>query len=389
MTATRVIDCLLLEGETALLRAGLAMFKVCQNDILQAKTSGDVLALFRTMYQLPFAQSQAFVESMYSFDVNAQVEKAKIASLMEEIVQQQKSLANRREMMTLQRQTHFTGQELQFLKTEFDALHDKKTQGIGFTDFAKVLLSVRPNWKQDQQLIKMMWDAFDVNHDKQISFGELMAGLSIVARGEPEERLGLLFDSFDRDDSGSIDASEFDLLMNSIFTLGYSGVESKSATLFKQMDTDGNGTLDRTEFLGLVRLERDVMRVFEGIEEEEEQQPEEQAQQTQVEEQAPEQPNKAKVTQQQKQAVKEPRKQKPDSVASTTVAKSTTTASVTSTSTTSTSQTNYQGAYQAEDEHIMAIGEVVRHDSANEPLLQKKKEQGSASSGGCCECLIL
>ncbi|GAM26384.1 hypothetical protein SAMD00019534_095590 [Acytostelium subglobosum LB1] len=53
-----------------------------------------------------------------------------------------------------------------------------------------------------------------------IDFKELVVSMSIIGKGTPEEKLGFMFDVYDKDKSGTLEASEIDDLSQTMVSVG-------------------------------------------------------------------------------------------------------------------------------------------------------------------------
>jgi len=60
----------------------------------------------------------------------------------------------------------------------------------------------------DPLLIEQFFGLFDSNHDGRIDFREFVCGLSTVLKGTSEEKLDLMFKSFDIDNDGYLDKDD-------------------------------------------------------------------------------------------------------------------------------------------------------------------------------------
>jgi len=110
----------------------------------------------------------------------------------------------------------------------------------------------------DPLVIEQSFLAFDDDRSGTIDFREFVAGMAILNRGSAEDRLRLMFRSYDLDGSGYLEPDEvYALYRTALLANGYT---AQSAELehenllrtveecFKKVDLDGDGKLDFNEF---------------------------------------------------------------------------------------------------------------------------------------------
>eukprot|EP01114_Cavostelium_apophysatum_P006203 TRINITY_DN1744_c0_g1_i12.p1 TRINITY_DN1744_c0_g1~~TRINITY_DN1744_c0_g1_i12.p1 ORF type:complete len:563 (+),score=198.38 TRINITY_DN1744_c0_g1_i12:1357-3045(+) len=99
--------------------------------------------------------------------------------------------------------THFGTKELEGLFAKWR--QQNKDGEVSKEDFSKGLQSIGIT---DHLLIEQYFSAFDKDKSGTINFREFVTGLSIVQRGTVDERLKLLFDTYDADGNGSLSPEE-------------------------------------------------------------------------------------------------------------------------------------------------------------------------------------
>lgn len=107
--------------------------------------------------------------------------------------------------------------------------------------------SVQP--ASDSRTMEALFDAWDGNHDKVLSFDEFKAGWKQAQAATALRNLRAIFAAKDTDKSGSLDASEY-------ANLELIKRAGKSAPPMSAFDSDKNRALDFKEYAGMV----DAMR---------------------------------------------------------------------------------------------------------------------------------
>ncbi|KAM3877824.1 guanylyl cyclase-activating protein 1-like [Diretmus argenteus] len=101
--------------------------------------------------------------------------------------------------------------------------------------------------------VKSMFATFDMNDDGFIDFMEYVAALSLVMKGEVQQKLRWYFKLYDVDGSGCIDRDELLLIIKSIRAIN--GVdydmspEDFANMVFDKIDINGDGELSYEEFV--------------------------------------------------------------------------------------------------------------------------------------------
>lgn len=95
------------------------------------------------------------------------------------------SRLSQEELKELLSKTHFTKWEIMSLYQQFRREADDDNS-IGGKTFQKMLAEMRLNDTFFQQLL---FNVFDADRDGKIKFGEFVKSLSVMMRGDPEERL--------------------------------------------------------------------------------------------------------------------------------------------------------------------------------------------------------
>jgi len=120
-------------------------------------------------------------------------------------------------------------------KEELDKLHaithfDQKELKAMFKQFKKETPSLVINKDEFREVMKQMgvldsflqdliFNVFDDNKDGSINFQEFVTALSVMTRGDPNEKLEFAFSMYDLDGNGFIDKEEMQQIMEAFYKL--------------------------------------------------------------------------------------------------------------------------------------------------------------------------
>jgi Ca2+-binding EF-hand superfamily protein len=157
------------------------------------------------------------------------------------------------EIDDLHTSSHFDQKELKDLYKQFKK--EIPSGGINKRDFKELLkgLGVVDVFLQD-----LIFNTFDYDKDGQINFKDVTTGLSIIARGDPDEKLELAFRLYDLDGNGVISREEMSQVIESYYKLvgplisssgkKYETPEQLVDEFFEQMDQNGDGVISLEEY---------------------------------------------------------------------------------------------------------------------------------------------
>ncbi|CAL8353313.1 unnamed protein product [Gadus morhua 'NCC'] len=113
---------------------------------------------------------------------------------------------------------------------------------------------------------RSMFSAFDMNNDGCMDFMEYVAALSLVLKGEVQQKLRWYFKLYDVDGSGCINRDELLLIITSIRaingTLNEVSAEDFADMVFDKIDTNGDGELSYDEFMGGIQNDEMLLRTL-------------------------------------------------------------------------------------------------------------------------------
>eukprot|EP01116_Phalansterium_solitarium_P000339 TRINITY_DN10216_c0_g1_i1.p1 TRINITY_DN10216_c0_g1~~TRINITY_DN10216_c0_g1_i1.p1 ORF type:complete len:187 (-),score=63.95 TRINITY_DN10216_c0_g1_i1:148-708(-) len=157
------------------------------------------------------------------------------------------------ELDALQKATHFTPKELRAMFAQF---RKESPQGfIGRVEFREVM---RQMGVSDEFLQNVLFNAFDDNKDGQINFQEFVCSLSVMTKGQPDEKLEFAFQLYDLDGNGYIERDEMVRISEAFAKLvgplvSFSGKKHPSTQalveeFFDSMDTNCDGRVSLQEY---------------------------------------------------------------------------------------------------------------------------------------------
>jgi len=165
----------------------------------------------------------------------------------------QQSQLKKEELESLRQHTHFDSKELKAMFKQFKK--ETPAGSINKEEFKEVMkqMGVEDSFLQD-----LIFNVFDENKDGTINFQEFVTALSVMTRGDPQEKLEFAFSMYDLDGNGFIDKEEMGQIMESFYKLvgplvTFSGKKYDSPQqlvdeFFDLMDANGDGKISLQEY---------------------------------------------------------------------------------------------------------------------------------------------
>ncbi|KAF7697083.1 guanylate cyclase activator 1d isoform X1 [Silurus meridionalis] len=113
--------------------------------------------------------------------------------------------------------------------------------------------------------VDQVFYTFDMDGDGYINFVEYIAAVSLMLKGEINQKLKWYFKLFDQDGNGKIDKEELETIFTAIqdITQNHSIVpEEIVALIFEKIDVNGEGELTLEEFIEGARGHPDIMEML-------------------------------------------------------------------------------------------------------------------------------
>ncbi|XP_029907487.1 guanylyl cyclase-activating protein 1 [Myripristis murdjan] len=114
--------------------------------------------------------------------------------------------------------------------------------------------------------VKTMFSTFDMNDDGFIDFMEYVAALSLVLKGEVQQKLRWYFKLYDVDGSGCIDREELLLIVKSIRAINglhhEMSAEDFTNMVFDKIDINGDGELSYEEFMEGIQNDKMLLKTL-------------------------------------------------------------------------------------------------------------------------------
>jgi len=123
--------------------------------------------------------------------------------------------------------------------------------GSGSLTLSEVTSMLRQNgYKESDDKIKAMFNAFDLSGDQKISKEEYLVAMGEVPpKNHKEANMRKCFRGFDKDGSGSIDREE---LRGAMREYNSDMPDTEVERLLQIVDKDGSGSIDYEEFIAQV-----------------------------------------------------------------------------------------------------------------------------------------
>ncbi|KAH3757104.1 calcium-binding protein [Pelomyxa schiedti] len=160
---------------------------------------------------------------------------------------------NKAELEELLAHTHFGPSEIKSMYKQFQ--RETPHGVIGKAAFREVMKQMGV---VDEFLQDLIFRVFDENRDGMINFREFACALSVMTRGNPDEKLEFAFQMYDLDGNGFISQDEMTKILQSFYKLvgplvTFSGRKYDSPAqlvqeFFDQMDANHDGQISLEEY---------------------------------------------------------------------------------------------------------------------------------------------
>ncbi|CAL8374959.1 guanylyl cyclase-activating protein 3 [Gadus morhua] len=126
----------------------------------------------------------------------------------------------------------------------------------------KSMLQMKGMTEEASSYVDQIFLTFDMDGDGYIDFVEYIAAVSLLLKGEINQKLKWYFKLFDQDGNGKIDKDEMETIFKAIqdITRSYEIPPEDIVTLvYEKIDINGEGELTLEEFISGARLHSDIM----------------------------------------------------------------------------------------------------------------------------------
>lgn len=131
-------------------------------------------------------------------------------------------------------------------------------------DFDNIFNSWFP-FGDPEKLSKYIFSKFDNNNDQVVDFKEFILVLSLLGRGNLQDKIRLIFNMHDMDEDGYIGRAELEYVIQlQRLALGdlSCGSDNRAQLLFDRFDTDNDARLSFQEFQNAVSKDEYLLRAF-------------------------------------------------------------------------------------------------------------------------------
>ncbi|XP_041654391.1 guanylyl cyclase-activating protein 3 [Cheilinus undulatus] len=126
----------------------------------------------------------------------------------------------------------------------------------------KTMLEMNGMTEEAHSYVDQVFFTFDMDGDGYIDFVEYIAGISLLLKGEINQKLKWYFKLFDQDGNGKIDKEEMETIFKAIqdITRSYDIPPEEIVTVvYEKIDVNGEGELTLEEFISGARDHPDIM----------------------------------------------------------------------------------------------------------------------------------
>eukprot|EP01102_Stenamoeba_stenopodia_P017114 TRINITY_DN6093_c0_g1_i1.p1 TRINITY_DN6093_c0_g1~~TRINITY_DN6093_c0_g1_i1.p1 ORF type:complete len:1052 (-),score=286.58 TRINITY_DN6093_c0_g1_i1:38-3193(-) len=186
-----ILDCFFYEGSVVLLAMALAIFKLNSERILAEDQPDEIILQLKkenTLTSLNYVDlfriAFKYADKLSSRDLSQMRDSHKV-----KVIQVIESSTKWNQLRDLQGKTKFNKEELEELYnrySEIAAVSGSST--LDKVSFEQIFLEFVPSWKVRPELIEQTFRLFDSKSRNSLDFADLAVGLSILCKGNIEER---------------------------------------------------------------------------------------------------------------------------------------------------------------------------------------------------------
>jgi len=113
-----------------------------------------------------------------------------------------------------------------------------------------------------EQFSKNAFRTFDTDNSGTIDFTEFLLALHITSAGNAEEKLRWAFRMYDVDGNGTIDRHEMRAVVEGVYKMLGSDGEGRAEEIFTKMDKDSDGAVSEGEFMEACASDKEMMKLL-------------------------------------------------------------------------------------------------------------------------------
>ncbi|CAF1310373.1 unnamed protein product [Rotaria sp. Silwood1] len=171
-----------------------------------------------------------------------------------------------KQIAMLKSATKYTENDIQEWHTEF--IYNCPNGRLDKKNFTDIYEKFYPNGKVDRYC-EYAFNTFDRNNDGTIDFEEFLLSMAATSQGSIDDRLGFVFDMYDTSRDGLIDQKQLTSLISAMFDLlGTSACrvdcdpETLAENIMAYLDVNGDKKLDKKEFIAGCKNNDSICRLL-------------------------------------------------------------------------------------------------------------------------------
>lgn len=172
-----------------------------------------------------------------------------------------------RDLADLAKSTTFTQDEI---KTYYKEFRKNSKTGLMTVDEFKKLYSNFFPYGDPSEFAEHVFRVFDQNNDGVLDFRELIVSMSVMKRGDVNDRLKWAFNIYDIDGNGYITRDELFGILRAIEKLSGkrnngSRAENMAKDIFRRVDKTADGKLSLAEFIEGAKVDNNLARMVDSF----------------------------------------------------------------------------------------------------------------------------
>lgn len=132
----------------------------------------------------------------------------------------------------------------------------------------KAILNLKGMNEDANRYVDQVFFTFDMDGDGYIDFVEYIAAISLMLKGEINQKLKWYFKLFDQDGNGKIDKDELETIFSAIQDITRNreiDPEKIVSLIFERIDVKGEGEMTLEEFIEGAKDHQDIMEMLKNL----------------------------------------------------------------------------------------------------------------------------